>query len=134
MVAEEKIQQLNTEKIDLPNITGKQVCHKKFGVGSVLLCENGRIRVLFPVKEMTFQYPQAFVNGFLTCGDIDETIYRKNGEIDPALSDRFCEYAILSALGGYVSMLEKRVCCREEISLDSCKDMVQQLIFRSLRP
>ena len=82
MVAEEKIQQLNTEKIDLPNITGKQVCHKKFGVGSVLLCENGRIRVLFPVKEMTFQYPQAFVNGFLTCSDIDETIYRKNGEID----------------------------------------------------
>ena len=59
---------------------------------------------------------------------------RKNGEIDPALSDRFCEYAILSALGGYVSMLEKRVCCREEISLDSCKDMVQQLIFRSLCP
>lgn len=31
---------------------------------------------------------------------------RKNGEIDSALSDRFCEYAILSALGGYVSMLE----------------------------
>lgn len=59
---------------------------------------------------------------------------RKTGEIDPALSDRFCEYVILSALGGYVSMLEKRVCCREEISLDSCKDMVQQLIFRSLRP
>ena len=59
---------------------------------------------------------------------------RKTGEIDPALSDRFCEYAILSALGGYVSMLEKRVCCREEISLDTCKDMVQQLIFRSLRP
>ena len=82
---EEKIQQFKTEKNDLPNITGKQVCHKKFDMGNVLQCENGRIKISFPVKEMTFQYLQAFVNGFLTCSDIDETIYQENREIEKTI-------------------------------------------------
>lgn len=84
-VVEEKIQQFKTEKNDLPNITGKQVCHKKFDMGNVLQCENGRIKISFPVKEMTFQYLQAFVNGFLTCSDIDETIYQENREIEKTI-------------------------------------------------
>lgn len=84
-VVEEKIQQFKTEKNDLPNITGKQVCHKKFDMDNVLQCENGRIKISFPVKEMTFQYPQAFVNGFLTCSDIDETIYQENREIEKTI-------------------------------------------------
>ena len=66
-------------------ITGKQVCHKKFDMGNVLQCENGRIKISFPVKEMTFQYLQAFVNGFLTCSDIDETIYQENREIEKTI-------------------------------------------------
>lgn len=84
-IVEEKIQQFKTEKNDLPNITGKQVCHKKFDMGNVLQCENGRIKISFPVKEMTFQYLQAFVNGFLTCSDIDETIYQENREIEKTI-------------------------------------------------
>ena len=77
-VVEEKIQQFKTEKNDLPNITGKQVCHKKFDMGNVLQCENGRIKISFP-------YLQAFVNGFLTCSDIDETIYQENREIEKTI-------------------------------------------------
>ena len=84
-IVEEKIQQFKTEKNDLPNITGKQVCHKKFDMGNVLQCENGRIKISFPVKEMAFQYLQAFVNGFLTCSDIDETIYQENREIEKTI-------------------------------------------------
>ena len=34
---------------------------------------------------MTFQYLQAFVNGFLTCSDIDETIYQENREIEKTI-------------------------------------------------
>lgn len=48
------------QKNDLLNITGKQVCHKKFDMGNVLQCEKmDGLKISFPVKEMTFQYLQA---------------------------------------------------------------------------
>ena len=72
-VVEEKIQQFKTEKNDLPEEPDRSKD------------ENVRIKISFPVKEMTFQYLQAFVNGFLTCSDIDETIYQENREIEKTI-------------------------------------------------
>ncbi|MCU6746582.1 hypothetical protein OCV51_02730 [Faecalicatena acetigenes] len=47
----------------------------------MLECVNGRMKVSFVAKEVIFQYPQSFINGFLTCSEIDEMIFKRNGEI-----------------------------------------------------
>lgn len=59
---------------------------------------------------------------------------RKNGEIDSSLSDCFCEYTILSAIGGFASQFGKKLGCSHNNPSNVCKNMVHQLIFRSLRP
>lgn len=59
---------------------------------------------------------------------------RKNGEIDSSLSDCFCEYTILSAIGGFSSQFGKKPGCSHKNPSNVCKNMVHQLIFRSLRP
>lgn len=80
--AEESLKQVQEEIEPLPDLTGEQVQHKKYGKGNVLECENGRMKIVFSGKEVTFQYPQAFVNGFLTCNEMDETVFKRNGEIE----------------------------------------------------
>ena len=72
--AEESLKQVQEEIEPLPNLTGEQVQHKKYGKGNVLECENGRMKIVFSEKVVTFQYPQAFVNGFLICNEMDETV------------------------------------------------------------
>lgn len=55
---------------------------------------------------------------------------RTNGEIDPALDDSFCEYVIVSALFG---MAGRNFCAHQQGQKTEWK-MVQQMVFRSLRP
>lgn len=85
--AEESLKQVQEEIEPLPNLTGEQVQHKKYGKGKVLECENGRMKIVFSEKEVTFQYPQAFVNGFLTCNEMDETVFKRNGEIEKKIEN-----------------------------------------------
>ncbi len=59
---------------------------------------------------------------------------RQNGEIDPSLSDCFCEYTILSAFGGFASQFGKETGCCSDNPSNVCKNMVRQLIFRALCP
>ncbi len=59
---------------------------------------------------------------------------RQHGEIDPSLSDGFCEYTILSALGGFASRFGKKTGCSSANPSNVCKNMVHQLIFRALCP
>ena len=40
------------------------------------------MKIVFSEKVVTFQYPQAFVNGFLICNKMDETVFKRNGEIE----------------------------------------------------
>lgn len=55
---------------------------------------------------------------------------RRNGEIDPALDDSFCEYVIVSALFG---MAGKNLCAHQQGEKSEWK-LIQQMVFRSLRP
>lgn len=59
---------------------------------------------------------------------------RQRGEIDPSLSDQFCEYTILSAIGGFASRFGKKPSCSHKNPSNVCKNMVHQLIFRALCP
>ena len=78
--AQESLKQVQIEIEPLPDMTGKKVLHKKYGNGNVLEYENGHIKISFSEKDVTFQYPHAFVNGFLTCDEIDETAFKRNEE------------------------------------------------------
>lgn len=51
------------------NIIGMEVINKKFGKGTVADIVDGRVRVLFPVREVKFVYPKAFADGYLTIED-----------------------------------------------------------------
>lgn len=55
---------------------------------------------------------------------------RRNGEIDPALDDCFCEYVIVSALFGVAG---KQMCAHQQGEKTEWK-MVQQMVVRALRP
>ena len=55
---------------------------------------------------------------------------RRNGEIDPILDDSFCEYVIVSALFG---MAGRNLCAHQQGRKTEWK-LVQQMVFRSLRP
>ena len=55
---------------------------------------------------------------------------RRNGEIDPVLDDGFCEYVIVSALFG---MAGRNLCAHQQGRKTEWK-LVQQMVFRSLRP
>lgn len=44
---------------------GTLVWHKKFGVGKITGMRKGKIMVSFPAKNVTFQFPQAFEQGFI---------------------------------------------------------------------
>lgn len=59
---------------------------------------------------------------------------RKNGEIDASLSDCFCEYTVLSALGGFASQFGKKANSSHADSVNIGKNMVHQLVFRALCP
>ena len=55
---------------------------------------------------------------------------RRNGEIDPALDDSFCEYVIVSSLFG---MAGRNLCAHQQGRKSEWK-LVQQMVFRALRP
>ena len=44
---------------------GCEVYHKKFGLGTVESVRNGLLYIKFSMGEKSFQFPQAFHNGFL---------------------------------------------------------------------
>ena len=50
--------------IKLPNITGESVSHKKWGVGTVVTCENGFVEVEFAEGIKKLQYPDS-INKFI---------------------------------------------------------------------
>lgn len=56
---------------------------------------------------------------------------RRNGEIDPRLDDRFCEYVVLSALVGHTA---GRIPVQEEGHCLCDKSVMVDMICRALRP
>lgn len=54
------------ENLDLSWVKiGSEVYHKKFGLGIVFEYKKGLIYIKFSFGEKSFQFPQAFENGFL---------------------------------------------------------------------
>lgn len=77
-----------------------------------------------PDKERTYRRLQQAEQQLLSAG-------RRTGEIDPALTDRFCEYVILSALFGQTAFCRFS---RAKASDPAQRRMAVEMICRALRP
>ncbi len=80
---EQELAELEGEQVSFPDMTGGSVNHKKFGEGTGITCENGKLKVDFSGMEKQFQYPQVFQQGFLSCPDEDAmALFAKSAETE----------------------------------------------------
>ena len=80
---EQELAGLEGEQVSFPDMTGSSVSHKKFGQGTVAVCENGKLKVDFSGVEKQFQYPQVFQQGFLSCPDEESmALFAKSAETE----------------------------------------------------
>lgn len=83
--AKGKMEQLQSEIAANPDMTGKKVVHKAYGEGNVIAHEDGRIIVDIAGTQRTFQYPQAFQQGFLKSEEDYSGIFENNARIEKEL-------------------------------------------------
>ena len=63
---EKRLKELQDKPVNLPDVVGKQVRHKTYGVGSVQSNDNGTLLVHFENADKKFKYPSVFTQGFLS--------------------------------------------------------------------
>ena len=57
---------MQDKPVSLPDVVGKQVRHKTYGVGAVQSNDNGTLLVHFEKADKKFKYPSVFTQGFLS--------------------------------------------------------------------
>lgn len=62
---ENNLRDMEDISIDLPDITGECLQHKKFGNGVIISCMRNVLSVDFLGENKNFQYPDAFLQGYL---------------------------------------------------------------------
>ena len=63
---EKRLKELQDKPVSLPDVVGKQVRHKTYGVGVVQSNDNGTLLVHFEKADKKFKYPSVFTQGFLS--------------------------------------------------------------------
>ena len=63
---EKRLKELQDKPVNLPDVVGKQVRHKTYGVGEVQSNDNGTLLVHFENADKKFKYPSVFTQGFLS--------------------------------------------------------------------
>lgn len=63
---EKRLKELQAKPVNLPDVVGKQVCHKTYGAGVVQSNDNGTLLVHFEKADKKFKYPSVFTQGFLS--------------------------------------------------------------------
>lgn len=94
-------------QIEVPDLTGKQVVHRKFGSGEILSCEGRVFHASFANgKKIRMQFPDAFDKEILTPG----------GDEDAAVFESICEK--FRAIDDQKDALSRRIF---EISVEKSK-------------
>ena len=60
---EKRLKELQDKPVNLPDVVGKQVRHKTYGVGAVQSNDNGTLLVHFENADKKFKYPSVFYPG-----------------------------------------------------------------------
>ena len=63
---EKRLKELQEKPVNLPDVVGKQVRHKTYGIGTVQSNDNGTLLVHFEKADKKFKYPSVFTQGFLS--------------------------------------------------------------------
>ncbi len=99
------VEEVQAEQADLehslqivPDMTGLTVFHKKFGTGTVAACTDSKVAVRFGIGEREFQFPAAFLSGFLTPENrIYTELFEKNAQIKKQLDACQAKLKLLNA-------------------------------------
>lgn len=80
---EAQINALQSQLVELPDITGAEVTSERFGVGTVTSCTNGTMVVEYvDVGQKKHSYPLVFATGQLTCGGEYGDIFTANNRLN----------------------------------------------------
>ena len=69
---------MQDKPVSLPDVVGKQVRHKTYGVGVVQSNDNGTLLVHFEKADKKFKYPSVFTQGFLSFAGEETQTGEKN--------------------------------------------------------
>lgn len=66
---QQELLELSTEAIELPDLAGKQMRSKAYGIGTVVSCTESILALDFSGVQKKFKYPGALTQGFLVYED-----------------------------------------------------------------
>ena len=102
--AEQLLRQLESDATGAVNMVGQVVEHRQFGKGTIISQVKDIQLIAFPSGEKKFQYPNAYITGFLKADEaVMETIHKKSEMEQKVTSTK----SVIAALTARIKNLKK---------------------------